>query len=104
MAVRQASLGGLDVDLETRTNVEKLKRGIAEFYDQSSGIWEDIWGDHMHHGFYDPNSTVSLSDHRAAQVRMIEEALQFASIPGNCVLSVFLNAPVSLWIFIYMLY
>ncbi|XP_071926494.1 gamma-tocopherol methyltransferase, chloroplastic-like isoform X2 [Coffea arabica] len=83
MAVRQASLGGVDVDLETKTNVEKLKRGIAEFYDESSGIWEDIWGDHMHHGFYDPNSTVSLSDHRAAQVRMIEEALKFASVPED---------------------
>ncbi|KAJ8555184.1 hypothetical protein K7X08_012680 [Anisodus acutangulus] len=27
----------------------ELKKGIAELYDDSSGIWEDIWGDHMHH-------------------------------------------------------
>ncbi|KAL4314827.1 hypothetical protein HN51_069061 [Arachis hypogaea] len=58
-----------------------LKKGIAEFYDESSAIWEDIWGDHMHHGFYPPDSTISLSDHRAAQIRMIEQALRFASIP-----------------------
>ncbi|KAE9612833.1 hypothetical protein Lal_00027515 [Lupinus albus] len=58
-----------------------LQKGIAEFYDESSPIWEDIWGDHMHHGFYDPNtSNVSLSDHRAAQIRMIENALTFASL------------------------
>lgn len=60
-----------------------LKKGIAEFYDESSGIWEDIWGDHMHHGFYDPDATASVSDHRRAQIRMIEEALRFAGISGG---------------------
>jgi len=29
---------------------EELKTGIAGFYDQSSAIWLDVWGDHMHHG------------------------------------------------------
>ncbi|CAI9097130.1 OLC1v1033471C1 [Oldenlandia corymbosa var. corymbosa] len=78
---RQTSLHTMDVDLEANLeDAEKLKRGIAEFYDESSGIWEDIWGEHMHHGFYGPNSTVSLSDHRVAQIRMIEEALHFASV------------------------
>ncbi|XP_050253300.1 tocopherol O-methyltransferase, chloroplastic-like isoform X6 [Quercus robur] len=57
-----------------------LKKGIAEFYDESSGVWEDIWGDHMHHGFYDPDSTVDVSCHRAAQIRMIDEALRFAGV------------------------
>lgn len=61
---------------------KKLQLGIAEFYDESSGIWENIWGDHMHHGFYDPDSTVSVSDHRAAQIRMIENSLTFASLSG----------------------
>ncbi|KAK3020322.1 hypothetical protein RJ639_046534 [Escallonia herrerae] len=63
--------------------VERLQRGIAELYDESSGVWEDIWGDHMHHGFYDSNAVVSLSDHRSAQIRMIEEALRFASLPAE---------------------
>ena len=64
-------------------NDKQLQTGIAEFYDESSGIWEDIWGDHMHHGFYDADSTVSISDHRSAQIRMIEESLRFASISGT---------------------
>jgi tocopherol O-methyltransferase len=29
-----------------------LKTGIAGFYDASSGLWEGIWGEHMHHGYY----------------------------------------------------
>lgn len=61
----------------------ELKEGIAEFYDESSSLWEDIWGDHMHHGFYEPDSSVSVSDHRAAQVRMIEETLRFAGVSGQ---------------------
>lgn len=62
-----------------------LKKGIAELYDESSGLWEDLWGDHMHHGFYDPGADVSgdISDHRAAQIRMIEEALRFAGVPED---------------------
>ncbi|KAB5529705.1 hypothetical protein DKX38_019786 [Salix brachista] len=63
----------------------ELKQGIAELYDQSSGVWEDIWGVHMHHGFYNPDDQVSGSgsDHRAAQIRMIEEALRFTGISDS---------------------
>lgn len=67
----------------TSTATEKLQKGIAELYDESSGIWEDIWGDHMHHGFYEPGSNVSVSDHRLAQIRMIEESLRFASLSDD---------------------
>ena len=28
----------------------KLNEGIANFYDESSGLWESMWGEHMHHG------------------------------------------------------
>lgn len=64
------------------TEPRTLQQGIAEFYDESSGLWEEIWGDHMHHGYYDADSSVSVSppDHQAAQIRMIEEALLFAGV------------------------
>ncbi|XP_078163832.1 gamma-tocopherol methyltransferase isoform X3 [Carex rostrata] len=62
---------------------EGLKKGIAEFYDESSGVWESVWGDHMHHGFYESDTTASLSDHRTAQIRMIEEALSFAGVSDD---------------------
>ncbi|KAI3816197.1 hypothetical protein L1987_15888 [Smallanthus sonchifolius] len=61
----------------------QLKKGIAELYDESSGMWEDIWGEHMHHGFYDSDTVVELADHRAAQIRMIEQALRFASVSDD---------------------
>ncbi|KAG0457603.1 hypothetical protein HPP92_022462 [Vanilla planifolia] len=60
-----------------------LNEGIAKFYDESSGLWESIWGDHMHHGYYDPASAASIADHRAAQIRMIEETLRFAGVSDD---------------------
>ncbi|KAK9154942.1 hypothetical protein Sjap_002422 [Stephania japonica] len=64
--------------------VEELNRGVAGFYHESLRVWEDVWGDHIHHGFYDPHVAVPLSidGHRSALVRMIEEALAFAAIEG----------------------
>lgn len=34
----------------------------------------------MHHGFYEPDGTADISDHRHAQLRMVEESLRFAGI------------------------
>eukprot|EP01018_Ginkgo_biloba_P007655 Gb_16186 [translate_table: standard] len=69
----------------TQPSVADLQQGIAEFYDTSSGLWEDMWGEHMHHGFYDnaKATTPSESDHRAAQIRMIEETLSLAGISDD---------------------
>ncbi|PWA36030.1 gamma-tocopherol methyltransferase [Artemisia annua] len=60
---------------------QELRKGIAEFYDESSLMWENIWGEHMHHGYYDTDAVdVQLSDHRSAQIRMVEQALAFANL------------------------
>ncbi|OWM72599.1 hypothetical protein CDL15_Pgr013067 [Punica granatum] len=53
------------------------KKGIAELYDEFTVIWEEMWGEHMHHGFYD------LSDDRLALSRTIDEALRSASVPSE---------------------
>ena len=66
---------------ETKT----LNEGIAKFYDESSGLWERVWGsserggsgEHMHHGYYRRGEPI---DHAAAQVEMIEESLRFARV------------------------
>jgi len=55
----------------------ELKDGIAAFYDESTGIWEEVWGDHLHHGYY---YTGKEKDHQKAQLDMIEESLRFSGI------------------------
>lgn len=52
----------------------ELYQNIREFYDASSGLWESIWGEHMHHGYYGRNGTYRL-ERRQAQIDLIEELL-----------------------------
>lgn len=59
---------------------DQLKKGIASFYDGSSALWERVWGEHMHHGYY-PNS--EPKDHRQAQSDMIDEVLKWAREKGE---------------------
>ena len=40
-------------DTEDTADSAALKQGIASFYDESSNLWESIWGEHMHHGYYE---------------------------------------------------
>jgi hypothetical protein len=56
-----------------------LNEGIRTFYDQSSGLWEDVWGEHMHHGFYEKGGGDKKS-RVGAQIDMIENLLDFAGV------------------------
>ncbi|MBW4670933.1 MAG: methyltransferase domain-containing protein [Cyanomargarita calcarea GSE-NOS-MK-12-04C] len=56
-----------------------LYQKIQEFYDASSGLWEQIWGEHMHHGYYGADGT-EKKDRRQAQIDLIEEILNWSGI------------------------
>ncbi|MEL7037375.1 MAG: methyltransferase domain-containing protein [Cyanobacteria bacterium J06592_8] len=51
-----------------------LYQQIQQFYDASSSLWEDIWGEHMHHGYYGPSGNLA-KERRQAQIDLIEEFL-----------------------------
>ncbi len=55
-----------------------MNKGIAGFYDESSGLWERMWGEHMHHGYY-PRDAAPKSNQQA-QIDMIEEVLKWAGV------------------------
>ena len=57
----------------------QLYQRIQEFYDASSQLWESIWGEHMHHGYYGRGGYYQL-DRRQAQIDLIEELLNFAQV------------------------
>jgi hypothetical protein len=77
-----------------RTQPE-LYDGIANFYDESSGVWEEVWGEHMHHGYYDDEVVTAATkgdpDHRRAQIKMIEKSLAYAGVPGMGTNSLYLH-------------
>lgn len=56
-----------------------LYKQIQQFYDASSGLWEDIWGEHMHHGYYGADGT-QQKNRRQAQIDLIEELLKWAGV------------------------
>lgn len=56
-----------------------LKNQIQQFYDASSGLWEQVWGEHMHHGYYGPTGK-EKKDRRQAQIELIEELLYWAGV------------------------
>lgn len=70
--VKEAERPAIDVTTKT------LNEGIARFYDESSGLWESMWGEHMHHGYY-PKGGPTKSN-LEAQIDMIDESLRWAGI------------------------
>jgi tocopherol O-methyltransferase len=56
-----------------------LKNQIQQFYDASSGLWEQVWGEHMHHGYYGATGK-EKKDRRQAQIELIEEMLNWAGV------------------------
>ncbi|GAB4181138.1 MAG: methyltransferase domain-containing protein [Coleofasciculaceae cyanobacterium] len=56
-----------------------LNNQIQQFYDASSGLWEQVWGEHMHHGYYGATGK-EKKDRRQAQIELIEEMLNWAGV------------------------
>ncbi|MFW6358014.1 MAG: methyltransferase domain-containing protein [Chroococcales cyanobacterium] len=58
-----------------------LEKEIQAFYDASSELWETIWGEHMHHGYYGRTGKIKLN-RRQAQIDLIEELLHWGGVTG----------------------
>jgi len=56
-----------------------LEKEIKDFYDASSSLWENIWGEHMHHGYYGRNGRNKVP-RRQAQIDIIEELLYWGNL------------------------
>jgi tocopherol O-methyltransferase len=56
-----------------------LYKQIQQFYDASSELWEDIWGEHMHHGYYGADGSLP-KERRQAQIDLIEELLKWSQV------------------------
>eukprot|EP00288_Rhodomonas_lens_P018422 CAMPEP_0177699118 /NCGR_PEP_ID=MMETSP0484_2-20121128/5417_1 /TAXON_ID=354590 /ORGANISM="Rhodomonas lens, Strain RHODO" /LENGTH=298 /DNA_ID=CAMNT_0019210283 /DNA_START=140 /DNA_END=1036 /DNA_ORIENTATION=+ len=56
-----------------------LPERIANFYDQSSPLWEEIWGEHMHMGHYGDKGDEEKTDVQA-QIDMIDRVLEWGEV------------------------
>ncbi|TAE59268.1 MAG: methyltransferase domain-containing protein [Nostocales cyanobacterium] len=56
-----------------------LYQQIQQFYDASSGLWEQIWGEHLHHGYYGADGK-QQKERRQAQIDLIDEVLNWSQV------------------------
>mmetsp|Transcript_1692 Transcript_1692/g.2996 ORF Transcript_1692/g.2996 Transcript_1692/m.2996 type:complete len:442 (-) Transcript_1692:322-1647(-) len=64
-----------------RDVAEKLHPKIAQFYDLRSAMWERVWGEHMHHGFYGLNESFdAYKNPQKAQIDMMHQLLSLGDI------------------------
>ncbi|MEO0459047.1 MAG: methyltransferase domain-containing protein [Cyanobacteria bacterium P01_A01_bin.114] len=52
---------------------------IGQFYDASSLLWEQVWGEHMHHGYYGPAGNLRKERYQA-QVDLMDALLQWGNV------------------------
>lgn len=56
-----------------------LNQQIQQFYDASSRLWEKVWGEHMHHGYYGTRGEIR-KPRRQAQIDLIDALLQWSQV------------------------
>jgi tocopherol O-methyltransferase len=67
-----------------------LNAAVEKYYDTTLDLYEELWGEHVHHGFWEPGERPGDSDDRhAATDRLVRELVGFSGIPaGSRVLDV----------------
>ena len=69
----------------------ELNDAVAVYYDTTLELYEDMWGEHVHHGYWDPGESPAAdgADRHAACDRTVRELATFAGVPeGSTVLDV----------------
>ena len=57
-----------------------LNERIRDFYDDSTPLWLNTWGEQMHHGYYGPRGKRQV-EHKQAQLDMIEALMEWGQAP-----------------------
>ncbi|MEV5609146.1 methyltransferase domain-containing protein [Streptomyces sp. NPDC052225] len=65
--------------LEPRWTTPDLHAAIKDHYDGLIELYEDLWGEHIHHGYW-ADGEPDRGRH-AAQVRLVEELIAFGPVP-----------------------
>ncbi len=68
-----------------------LNGAVERYYDTTLDLYERMWGQHVHHGYWEPGETPADdgADRHAAQDRLVHRLADFAGVtPGSRVLDV----------------
>src|SRR2546430_523028 len=57
---------------------------VEEYYDRTVTLYEELWGEHVHHGYWDPGASPGAgADRHAASERTVYELAAFARVPAG---------------------
>lgn len=61
-----------------------LNSAVERYYDTTLDLYEELWGEHVHHGFWDPGERpgdAGAADRKSATDRLVRELVNFADVP-----------------------
>ncbi|MDX2678862.1 methyltransferase domain-containing protein [Streptomyces sp. NY05-11A] len=71
----------LDDGMSLEGSAAELHRAVVHHFDQLVDLYEELWGEHIHHGYWDLDRP---DVHRyEAQLRTVRELIAYGSIPGG---------------------
>jgi len=79
-------LKGNDMNNSIKTNQpvlhnrEKMTRIIADFWDKTTDGWREIWGPHIHHGYYETAQSLTPLQ---AQEALIDKIIEMINLPHH---------------------
>ena len=59
--------------------MNELNQKIAKFYNTSTPLWLDVWGEHMHQGYYGKSGT-DKKNHKQAQIDLVAELIKWGGV------------------------
>jgi tocopherol O-methyltransferase len=62
-----------------------LNAAVARYYDTTLDLYEQLWGEHVHHGYWDPGERPDAdgADRATATDRLVHELVAYAGIPAG---------------------
>jgi tocopherol O-methyltransferase len=68
-----------------------LNGAVERYYDTTLDLYEQLWGEHVHHGFWDPGERPDAAgaDRHGATDRLVQELIAYAQLPtGGLILDI----------------
>ncbi len=62
-----------------------MTAAVARYYDTTVDLYEDLWGEHVHHGYWDPHEPPGTDPARRIEAtdRLVRELVGYAGIPAG---------------------
>ncbi len=66
-------------------NAGHLNQAVERYYDSTIDLYEGLWGEHVHHGYWDLGESPAANgpDRHAASERTVSELAAFAAVPAG---------------------